>query len=205
MNRETCNSERHCTMRMRHGIILNKIVTTNTVFTAYTVSPSRPDGNIHDQTCAAKVTLVHARRLSFSLNHKPRLTAQIPTTPERNNEKSMSLEERDQNHHAPTRLHTMSCHTNACPRQEPLQKHLQREASESERYEQTRVTFHRRRSRTAHMHHAHPQIQPSNPDVAIAKRGGFDMHVSRTQMLRKCLRERQNFLCPVDHISFQTR
>ena len=74
-----------------------------------------------------------------------------------------------------TRLHTMSCHTHTCPRPEPLQKHEKRETTKSKRYGQTRVAFHRR-FRTAHMHHAHPQIQPSNPDVAIAKHGGFAMH-----------------------------
>ena len=59
-------------------------VNTDTVLTAYTESPSRPDGNIHDPTCAAKVTLEHTRRLSLSLNDKPRLTAQLPTTHEWN-------------------------------------------------------------------------------------------------------------------------
>ena len=82
-------------------------VNTDTVLTTYTVSPSRPDGNIHDPTCAAKFTLVPGRRLSLSLNDKPRFTAQVPTTHERNDAKSMTLEEDDQNHHAPTRLYTM--------------------------------------------------------------------------------------------------
>ena len=61
-----------------------KTVNTDTVLTAYTLSPSRPDGNIHDPTCAAKITMEHTRRLSLSLNDKPRLTAQVPTTHEWN-------------------------------------------------------------------------------------------------------------------------
>ena len=52
------------------------------------------------------------------------------------------------------------------------------------------------------MHHAHSQIHPSNPDVAVAKHGGFAMHVSRMQILFKCLHERQKRLCDVPQISF---
>ena len=142
-------------------------VNTDTVLTTYTVSPSRPDGNIHDPTCAAKFTMEHTRRLSLSHNHKPRFTAQMPTTHERNDAKSMTLEEDDQNHHAPTRLYTMSCHTHTSPRPEILQKHTKREAWKSKRYGQTRVAFHRR-SRTAHMHHAHPEFQTSQLPNMVA-------------------------------------
>ena len=71
------------TMCIRHGIIQPNCELRH-LLTTYTVSPSRPDGNIHDPTCAAKVTLEHTRRLSLSLNDKPRLTAQVPTTHEWN-------------------------------------------------------------------------------------------------------------------------
>ena len=120
---------------MRHGIILNKIVTTNTVFTAYTVSPSRPDGNKHDPTCAAKVTLVDARRLSFSLNHKPRLTAQQTNGTVAGRERSESPRTHQIAHNvmsykrmSTTRTIARTCET--------------REASKSKRCGQTRETFH---------------------------------------------------------------
>ena len=70
-------------MRLRHGIIPIHCEHRHRL-TTYTVSPSRPDGNIHDQSCAVKVTMEHTRRLSLSFNDEPHLTAQVPTTHEWN-------------------------------------------------------------------------------------------------------------------------
>ena len=58
------------TMCIRHSIILIHCEHRHSL-TTYTVSPSRPDGNIHDQSCAVKVTLEHTRRLSLSFNDEP--------------------------------------------------------------------------------------------------------------------------------------
>ena len=190
-------------MRTRQGIIQIHCEHRR-LLTTYTVSPSRPDGNIHDPTCAAKVTLEHTRRLSLSLNDKPRFTAQMPTTHEWNNAKSMSLEEDDQNHHAPTRLYTMSCHTHTCPRPEPLQKTHETRGMEIQTL-RTNTSCLPPTFPHCHMHHAHPQIQPPNPDVATAKHGGFAMHVSHMHILRTCLHERQNRMCDVHQISFPSR
>ena len=72
----------------------------------------------------------------------------------------------------------------------------------SERYGQTRVTFHQRRSALlTYITHVRRFVL-SNPDVAIAGDGGFAMQVSSMKRLRKCINERQNLLCHVYQISF---
>ena len=73
----------------------------------------------------------------------------------KNNGKTTPLEKHDHNQPAPTRMHTTSYEHMPTKINATTEKHMRNERHRNaERYGQTRVTFHQRRSRTAHMHQA---------------------------------------------------